>query len=174
MTRAVGLIIYAFVLCVAALLAALGQSNSTMYYTTRAPMPPNHLVQANDFERGRGKSNPAASGLVGRYARRFIAAGERVSEESFTSLPSLKDVKVGMLVTMAHASVRVGIDPGKTVRLCAADKLVGSAHAQAVFCETSDAAVCSLVVDVSPQLFSAMDARAVTSLRAVPDNVACQ
>jgi hypothetical protein len=172
MTRTIGLVIYAILLCVAALFAALRQSNSTMYYTAHTSMLPNHLVQSDDLDRGRAMPKTAAAALVGRYARHFIPAGERVSEESFSSMPSLKDVKVALLVPVSRSAILAGIDAGRTVRLCAADKLVGPTRAQAVFCETSDAASCSLVVEISPQLSAALDARAV-SLHAVPDNIAC-
>jgi hypothetical protein len=141
----------------------------------RAAMVPNHLVQAADIEAGHAKSKSATpASIAGRYARRPIGAGERVSEESFTAMPSLNDVKSALLVSVSRPAILAGVDAGRTVRLCAAGKPLGTTRARAVLCETSNAATCLLVVDASPQLLQAKGIVAlIASLQAVAENLAC-
>jgi hypothetical protein len=173
--RALLMVVYAALIAGAATVAALRQP-TTAYYTTRAAMPPDHLVQADDLQRpDRAADKTAASELAGRYARHSIPAGAKVSEESFASAPSLKDVKVALLVSVSRASLVAGVDAGKTVRLCAAEKPLGTTQAHAVFCQPSDAATCLLVIDIGSPILAALAAdKRIASLRAVPENTACK
>jgi hypothetical protein len=174
MTRAVALVVYALILCAAASVALLRQPDSTTYYTVRAAMAPNHLVQADDIETGHAKSKSTPAPIVGRYARRLIGADEKVSEESFAAMPSLRDLKSALLVSVSRPAILAGVDAGRTVRLCSAGKPLGTSRAQAVLCETGDAATCLLVVDVNQQLLQAKGIAArIASLQAVAENLAC-
>ena len=173
MTRTVALIIYAVILGAAALLAAFNQKQSTTFYRTRAPMPANHLVQSDDVQLGKGTPRAAPVAVAGRYARHSIAADETVSQDSFAEMPSLKDVKVALLVPVSRDAMAAGVDAGGTVRLCAAKKLVGTSRARAVLCEAGDVATCLVVVDVVPELFVSKRAAGITSLRAVAEKAVC-
>lgn len=171
MTRPGVLLVYAVILGLAAIIAAVLQPGSrSPYYTTRASMLPNHLVQAAELEAPKaGKVQPP---LVGRYARRFVDAGERVSEESFSALPSLRDVRLALLVPVLRSAITSGVDAGRSIRVCVANKPIGTTRAQAMFCETG-AVACRLLVDATPQLLSAIDVSRLDSLHAVAENVAC-
>lgn len=169
--RVIGLIIYAVILSGAAYLATQ-MHPSVSYHTTRVSMLPNHLVQADDLQPGGAGQKSAPSAIVGRYARHFIPAGEKVSEESFAAMPSLKDVKAAWVVPVQRASISAGVDAGRTVRLCNASKLVGTTRARVVFCETGDAGTCLLVVDIAPQVL-ATKGTSVASLHAVAESKAC-
>jgi hypothetical protein len=172
-----GLSLFTVVLLILAAIAWLLQSGPPASYTAIIAMPQNHLVQADDLRgSGRAMLTSNLSQLIGRYARHHIRAGEKVSEESFDAMPSLTDVKVALWVPVPRtAIVSRAIDAGKTARLCAADKSIGTARTHAVFCLTSEAPTCSLVIDVDSKMLAAIPAATgVASLHAIPENTACQ
>jgi hypothetical protein len=170
-----GLVFFTVVLLVLAAIAWLLQSGPPASYTATMAMPQNHMVQADDL-RGSGRGATNLSQLTGRYTRHHIRAGEKVSEESFDAMPSLTDVKVALWIPVPRtAIVSRGIDAGKTARLCAADKAIGTARAHAVFCLTGEASTCSLVIDVDSKMLAAIPGAAgAVSLHAVPESTACQ
>lgn len=116
-------------------------------------MPVNHLIQANDLVSG-----DHSAAFVGRYARRAMPAGLKMSEDDISSVPLLTTgVDPLFAVPVAGATIQKGdVDVGSKGKICNGAIAIGDAEIQALFCRHPDDGRCIALVIGSPGLAAAL------------------
>jgi hypothetical protein len=139
-------------------------------------MPFNHLIQPGDvvpawwYFPTLAEKGPQSRGLVGRYTRRYVIAGQVITAEDTSGTPAVTSQPgfAYVILPVQHSIVVAGdVDANKLPPLCRGDQLIDdSLHAVAVLCPASEKQNCSVIVEVR-------NANAPALLAKTGDNVFC-